>query len=162
MELFEEQGFSVIGAQDVRPDLLVGEGLAVGPAPDPETEADIARAAQILKGISPLDIGQGCVVAGGQCLGIETVQGTDALLDFVARTDPKFRRRCKGVYVKAVKSGQDLRIDLPTIGPRTIAAVAAAGLAGLVVEAGHVLLLERDETLRLAAEHGLFLQSRAL
>lgn len=162
IEVFEEQGFSVVGAHQVMPSLVAGPELSVGPAPDSETEADIARAAQILRGIAPLDIGQGCVVAGGQCLGIETVQGTDALLDFVAATDPRFRRHCKGVYVKAAKDGQDLRIDMPTIGPRTVAAVAGAGLAGLVIEAGRVMVLNRDRTVQAAAEAGVFLQSRAL
>lgn len=160
--VFEEQGFAVVGPKDVCPSLVAEEGLAVGAAPGEREEADIARAAEILRGISPLDIGQGCVVAGGQCLGIETVQGTDALLRFSGATDAKFLRNFKGVYVKAAKDGQDLRIDMPTIGPRTVHAVAEAGLAGLVVEAGRVLLLEREATLEAARAAGIFLQARTL
>lgn len=162
IEVFEEQGFAVVGARDVLPALVAELGLSVGPAPNDAEEADIARATEILNGISSLDIGQGCVVAGGQCLGIETVQGTDALLQFVAGTDEKFRRNFKGVYVKAAKVGQDLRIDMPTIGPRTVASVAAANLAGLVVDAGRTLILDREETLAAAEEAGLFLIARAL
>ena len=162
ISVFEEQGFEVVGAHQVLPSLVAGAGLSEGPAPDEATEADIARGAEILRGISPLDIGQGCVVAGGQCLGIETVQGTDALLDFVSATDPKFRRNFKGVYVKAAKDGQDLRIDMPTVGPRTVAAVAEAGLAGMVVEAGRVMIVERDAAVKTAAERGVFLIARDL
>ena len=162
IEVFEEQGFAVVGAPDVLPELVAEPGLAIGHAPDDAEEADIRRATDILRGISSLDIGQGCVVAGGQCLGIETVQGTDALLQFVAGTDEKFRRSFKGVYVKAAKAGQDLRIDMPTIGPRTIASVAAAGLAGLVVDAGRTLILDREVTIAAAEEAGLFLIAREL
>lgn len=162
IDIFEEKGFSVTGPHQVLPALVAEPGLHVGPAPGDEEEADIARAGQILRGISPLDIGQGCVVAGGQCLGIETVQGTDALLAAVAGTDRKYFRNFKGVYVKAAKEGQDLRIDMPVIGPHTVAAVAGAGLAGLVVQAGRVLILDRAATLQAAAGHGIFLLSRDL
>ncbi len=162
IEVFEEQGFAVRGVRDVLPSLVVEEGLSVGPVPSGNEESDITRAVDILRGISGLDLGQGCVVAAGQCLGIETVQGTDALLRFVGQTPAGLRRGQKGVYVKAAKAGQDLRIDMPTIGPETVHGVAAAGLAGLVVEAGKALMLDRDETLRIVRETGLFLQARAL
>ncbi|GAB4304734.1 MAG: UDP-2,3-diacylglucosamine diphosphatase LpxI [Roseovarius sp.] len=160
--VFEAQGFAVIGAAQILPALVAEPGLHLGPAPAPAEEADIARAAQILRAIAPLDIGQGCVVAGGQCLGIETAQGTDALLDFVAMSDPACRRGFRGVCVKAAKSGQDLRIDMPAIGPQTVAGVARAGLAGLVVEAGKVLILERDATLAAVRRAGIFLSARGL
>lgn len=162
LKVFEEQGFSVVGAHEVVPGLVAEAGLAIGPAPGPSEEADIARASRILHGIAPLDIGQGCVVAGGQCLGIETVQGTDALLSFVAGTEAKFRRGHRGVCVKAAKAGQDLRIDMPAIGPRTVTAAAGAGLAGLAVEAGRVMILERETTLAALRDSGLFLVSRSL
>lgn len=157
---FEAQGITVLGAHDLLPGLTVEEGLTVGPAPSEAELADTARAAHILSEISPLDIGQGCAVAAGQCLGIETVQGTDALLAYVAQVTPELRRGQRGVYVKAPKAGQDLRIDMPTIGPSTIAAVADAGLAGLVVAANQVVIIDRDATLALAKERGIFLISQ--
>lgn len=162
IEVFEEQDFAVVGPTEVLPALVAAAGLHLGPAPNAAEEADIARAAQILYAIAALDIGQGCVVAGGQCLGIETVQGTDALLAFVAGTDPKYRRGFRGVCVKAAKAGQDLRIDMPVIGPRTVAAVASAGLAGLVVEAGKVMIIERDATFEAVGKSGIFLSARTL
>lgn len=159
---FEEQGFKVVGAHEVCPSLVAESGLAVGAAPTDAETRDIARAGAILRGVSALDIGQGCVVAGGQCLGVETVQGTDTLLQNVAATDPKYFRNFKGIYAKAAKDGQDLRIDMPTIGPQTIAAVAKAGLAGIVLQANRVLILERDATLAAAAAAGLFLRTDQL
>ncbi|MDT8327231.1 MAG: UDP-2,3-diacylglucosamine diphosphatase LpxI [Roseovarius sp.] len=162
ISIFEEQGFDVLGAHELLDDLAAGPGFLAGPLMDAEAEADAARAADILAALSPLDIGQGCVVAGGQCLGIETAQGTDALLGFVAATDPAHRPKAAGVFVKAAKRGQDLRVDMPAIGPTTIAGVAAAGLAGLVIEPGRVMILERDQTFAALAQSGLFLATRSL
>ncbi|MEQ8896715.1 MAG: UDP-2,3-diacylglucosamine diphosphatase LpxI [Roseovarius sp.] len=162
IEIFEDQGFSVVGAHQVLPSLTADPGLHAGTEPDDGTRSDIARATRILRGIAPLDVGQTCVVAGGQCLGIETVQGTDALLRFVAATPPEFRRDHRGVLVKAAKAGQDLRIDMPTIGPRTVEAVADAGLAGLVIEAGKVMILDRETTLQAARDKGIFLVASEL
>ena len=162
IEIFEEQGVRVVGAHELLPELTADAGLHVGPPVSEADLADVDRACAILQALSPLDVGQGCAAVGGQCLGIETVQGTDALLDYVARTPDTLRRGHKGVYVKAAKAGQDLRIDMPTIGPGTIAAVAGAGLAGLVIEAGRVMILDREKTLQAAEDAGIFLTARAL
>lgn len=163
VEIFEEQGFTVLGIEDVLPQLIAGADLALGPHPSEEDEADIARAADILRGIASLDIGQGCVVAGGQCLGIETVQGTDALLGFVAATPEKYRQtKGKGVYVKAAKEGQDLRMDMPTIGPDTVRAVAKAGLGGMIVQTDHVLILDRYAVLQAVKDAKIYLHARTL
>ena len=162
IEIFEEQGVTVVGAHDLLPKLTAFDGLQVGPAPNAAELDDMARACEILGALSPLDVGQGCAVAGGQCLGIETVQGTDALLRYVAGTPETLRRGHKGVYVKAAKAGQDLRIDMPAIGPGTVRAVAEAGLAGLMIEAGRVMILDRNKTLQAAEDAGIFLISRGL
>ncbi|SEP63897.1 LpxI family protein [Thalassovita taeanensis] len=160
--IFEEQGFDVLGAHEVLPGLTAEEGLSVGAAPTAGDLDDADRAADILDALAPVDVGQGAVVAGGLCLGIETIQGTDALLEFVAKTPPALRRGARGVFVKAAKRGQDLRVDMPAIGPDTVARVAAADLAGIVVQAEHVLILERKSTLDAIEKAGLFLLSRVL
>lgn len=162
IEIFEDQGFAVMGAHELVPDLTAEEGLSFGAMPSEVDLQDASRAWDILMALSPLDVGQGCVVAGGQCLGIETIQGTDALLRFVADTPEKLRRNHKGVYVKAAKRGQDLRIDMPVIGPQTIAAVAKAGLAGVVVEADRVMIVERQETMDAVEKAGIFLSAQVL
>ncbi len=160
IEIFEKQGFEVIGAHELLPDLTAQAGLHIGPPPMAQHLADIERARDILQALSPLDVGQGCVVEKGQCLGIETLQGTDFMLKAVA--DTAHRPAGGGVFLKAAKRGQDLRIDMPAIGPVTIAAVAKAGLAGLVIEAGKVMILEREKTLQAVEDAGLFLSARAL
>lgn len=159
--LFEEQGFSVIGAHELLPGLTAEEGLLAGPEPSEQALLDASRAADILLALSPLDVGQGAVVAAGLCLGIETLQGTDAMLGFVAQT-PETLRRGKGVFLKAPKRGQDLRVDMPAIGPETVRAAAAAGVEGIVVSANRVVLLDRSATLAALEESGLFLLGRVI
>jgi hypothetical protein len=158
---FEAEGFAVRGAHHLVPGLTAEPGLLAGPEPTDLDLADARRARAILSALGPLDVGQGVVVADGQALGVETAQGTDAMLGFVGQTPEKLRHRARGVLVKAPKPGQDLRIDMPAIGPETIASAAAAGLAGLVIAAGQVLLIDRDQTLRDAAAAGLFILAEA-
>ena len=156
MTLFEEQEFTIRGAHELLPEAKAAEGLITGPTPNDQNLSDAARGGEILATLAPLDLGQGCVVASGLCLGIETLQGTDALLDFVART-PAHLHRTAGVFVKAPKAGQDLRVDMPAIGPETVRHVAEAGLAGIALAAGRVLILDRVRTLGLAASLGVFI-----
>lgn len=158
---FEDEGFTVHGAHDLVPGLTAEPGLLAGPAPTDLDLTDAKRAHAILTALGPLDVGQGVVVADGQALGVETAQGTDAMLGFVALTPEMLRHRARGVLVKAPKPGQDLRIDMPAMGPATIAAAAAAELAGIVIAAGQMLLIDRDKTLRDAEAAGLFLLAEA-
>lgn len=142
--IFEEAGLRVRGAHEIAPELVLQAGPLTPRGPETTEVADADRAAAILAAVGPLDLGQGCVVAGGLCLAIETLPGTDAMLDFVARARPRLGRVGGGVLVKRAKPGQDLRIDMPTIGPDTVTAAAAAGLTGIAVEAGKVLVLNRS------------------
>ena len=148
IRLIESEGFTVVAAHDIRPDLVAEPGVIAG---KPVKPADAARARAVLEALGPLDVGQGAVAAKGQVLGIETLQGTDALLDFVARTAPK----SGGIFAKRPKAGQDLRVDMPAIGPDTIRKAAAAGLAGIEIAPNEVLLLDRAGIEAACAETGL-------
>lgn len=154
--VFEEQGFEVLGAHQALPDVLANAGLIAGNMPDTKTTTDAKRGMDILAALSDMDVGQGAVVANGLCLGVETLQGTDAMLNFVASTPEQLRPE-GGVFVKAAKTGQDLRVDMPAIGPDTVASVAAANLDGIVVAAGRVMILERAKTVQAVEAAGLFL-----
>jgi DUF1009 family protein len=156
--VFEAQGFRVVAPHEILPDLLAPEGVLGRVAPSAADRADAARAAAIVAALGAVDVGQAAVVARGICLGVESIQGTDALVDFVAATARQERR---GVLLKAPKPGQDRRLDLPAIGPGTIARAAAAGLAGVVVEAGGVMVLGFGQTVADADKAGLFLWGRA-
>ena len=155
--VFEQEGFAVRGAHELVPGLTAEAGLLAGDPPDRAARDDAHLATEILAALGPLDVGQACVVAGGLCLGIETIQGTSFLLRMAAETDPRLRRGAKGVLVKRPKPGQDLRVDMPAIGPETIREAAAAGLAGVVIAAQQVLILDREATIKAAEEADLFL-----
>ena len=157
MALFEEQGLKVRAAHDLAPGLVAPVGVLSKMQPNDQMQTDVKRADAVLAALAPLDVGQGCVVGAGQVWGIETTGGTDHMLS----TLPKGVGRIKAVLVKSPKLGQDLRADMPTIGPATITGVAEAGLAGLVVQAGEVLILNREETVAAADMAGLVLWSRA-
>jgi DUF1009 family protein len=153
--LIEGQGFSVIGAHSLLP-LTQPPGVLAGQVPA-DVERDVARADQVLKTLSPLDVGQGVVVENGLVLGIETLQGTDALLSFVAATAPNLRGPIGGVFVKRPKAGQDLRVDMPTIGPNTIDMVAKAGLSGIVISPDACVVVDVHQTIERANNHGIFI-----
>jgi len=163
-QAFEAAGFRVEAAQALLPELPAVAGVHGRAEPSARDRADAARAAAIVAALGAVDVGQAAVVAQGICLGLESIQGTDALLDFVARTGAGFRpdpAGARGVLFKAPKPGQDRRLDLPAIGPETMRAAAAAGLAGVAVEAGGVMILDHAATVAAADAAGLFLWARA-
>jgi hypothetical protein len=157
--IFEQDGFRMVGIKDVAPDLLMPEGCVTRAMPDDNAAGDIARGRDVLRALSPFDIGQAAVVIDGHVVGVEDIEGTDGLLARVARLRREGRiraRAARGVLVKAPKSGQDLRFDLPTIGPRTIAGAAAAELAGIAIVAGNTIVVEPQTMIEAADAAGLF------
>jgi DUF1009 family protein len=161
--VFEAEGFAVRAPHEILPDLLAPAGVLGRVGPSARDRADAGRAAGIVAALGAADVGQAAVVAQGICLGLESIQGTDALLDFVARTGAGFRpdpKGARGVLFKAPKPGQDLRLDLPAVGPGTLERAAAAGLAGVAVQAGGVLILDQAATVARADAAGLFLWGR--
>lgn len=157
--ILEQDGFRMVGIKDVAPDLLMPEGCVTRRVPDEDAMADIAKGRDVLRALSPFDIGQAVVVIDGHVVGLEDIEGTDGLLARVARLRAEGRiraRTARGVLVKAPKSGQDLRFDLPTIGSRTVAGAAAASLAGVAIVAGHTIVAEPQILIEAADAAGLF------
>lgn len=152
--LADETGARIIGVQDIFGDLVVPVGRLGQHRPDTVAEADIQRGMQVAATLGALDVGQSVVVQQGLVLGVEAIEGTDAL---IARVGALQREGDAGVLVKRAKPQQDDRYDLPTIGPDTVRALKAAGLRGIAVEAGRALLIERAETIRAADEAGIFI-----
>ena len=156
---FEKEGFDVEGAHEVMDDLTLPLGPLGRHAPGEGNAADIAQALKVARAIGELDIGQGAVVCRGLVLAVEAAEGTDAMLARVIGLPQHLRGRagdCEGVLAKAQKPIQETRVDLPTIGPATVRAVARAGLAGIVGEAGRLLVLEREAVIELADQLGIF------
>jgi DUF1009 family protein len=157
---FEKEGFAVEGAHDVMDDLGLPEGLLGRVSPRDGDFADITKALEVARAVGRLDAGQGAVVCRGLVLALEAAEGTDAMLARVADLPEALRGTPGagvGVLAKAAKPSQEKRVDLPTIGPATIEGIARAGLSGLVGEAGHLLVLDREAVIALADELGVFI-----
>ncbi|SDA39609.1 hypothetical protein SAMN02927914_00163 [Mesorhizobium qingshengii] len=154
----ERSGIKVVGAHEIVPELVATEGSLTKVAPRRSDWRDIEAAHAAAKAIGALDIGQAAVAIGGRTIALEGIEGTDGLLERTKqlRSHGRLAGRTRGVLVKCAKPGQELRADLPSIGPQTVEAVHAAGLAGIAVEAGRSLILEGPTVVARANELGLF------
>ncbi len=150
----EECGLRVAGAHELLGNLLVGVGALGKIKPDARVKKDIELATRTLREIGKLDIGQAAIAQNGRIIGIEAVEGTDEL---IKRCAPYLRQDKGGVLVKIRKPGQDLRADLPTIGVGTVENIAAAGMAGIALEARSALVLDKAEAIESANRHGVFI-----
>ena len=153
-DVLRAEGFVLVAPNAVLDGLQTPAGLLTRAAPDARAMADIRRGVAVVRALGALDVGQAAVVQQGLVLGVEAIEGTDALL---GRCGALRREGPGGVLVKLVKPGQDRSLDLPALGPATVAAASEAGLAGIAFEADGALLVEREATLRLAEQRGVFL-----
>ena len=159
----ERRGYNLVAVPDVAPSLVVGPELSVGGHLSVQTKQDIELAASLARLIGEMDAGQGVVVAEGRILAMEGPEGTDLMLERVAQIRKACRARWafgkEGVLLKRARPGQDLRFDMPTIGPRTIENAHIAGLAGIVCAQGEVLCADREKSIALAQKLGIFLKA---
>jgi DUF1009 family protein len=161
--LLNERGYGVVGAHEVAPELVAAEGQLGAHAPDKDMFRDVKRAMRAARGIGLLDAGQAAVAMNGVIVALEAYEGTDAMIERVAALREKGRIRSKGrvgVLAKCAKPQQDLRVDMPTIGVRTVRSVAAAGLAGIAVETGRVMIVDRPAVVEAADREGIFIVGR--
>jgi UDP-2,3-diacylglucosamine hydrolase len=159
IRFFEKRGMRVIGAHQVATDLVVSAGALGRARPGRAERRDIETALRAARAIGAIDAGQASVAVNGRVIALEAAEGTDAMLERVAGL--KAGRRVKwegraGVLGKCAKPQQDLRVDMPTIGTRTVEAAINLGLAGIAVEAGRVMIVDRAEAIRRADAAGLF------
>jgi DUF1009 family protein len=157
--IFEEHGFRLVGPHEVAPELLMPAGVLGNRAPGSQDRDDALRGLGLLRAMSNFDVGQAVVVANNQVLAVEGPEGTDQMLVRVAEL--RLGRRIQspvgtGVLVKAPKIGQNLRIDLPSIGLRTVENAAEAGLAGIAVVAGTTMVAELDRIAEAADRSKIF------
>lgn len=164
LSVFEGEGFAVEGADDI----LGGETLPAGALgavePTAEQLIDLKKALHVAEKSGELDIGQGTVVCDGLVLAVEAQEGTDAMLRRVAALPGDLRGEPgapKGALGKAPKPIQDLRVDMPVIGPRTVELAAEAGLAGVGGVAGRLILIDRPAIIAAADRLGLFVWGEA-
>ena len=150
----------MVGIKDIAPDLLMPAGCLTRKTPDQSAASDIAKGLDMLRALSPFDVGQAVVVIDGHVVGVEGIERNGRAFGSyrpIARRQGQIRAKAqRGVLVKAPKHGQDLRYDLPTLGPQTIENAAAAGLAGMAVVAGNTLVAEPQALVGEADASSLF------
>jgi len=152
--------FETLGAHEIAPGLLTPAGAIAGRKPTGKSMKNLVKAAEASRVLGELDIGQAAVAVGGRVVAVEGIEGTDGMLERTAsmRASGKLYENGRfGVLVKTMKPGQEMRVDLPAIGPETIDRLAEAGLRGVAIEAGCSFILEREKTLRLAKFHDIFI-----
>lgn len=160
VDMFEREGFRVVGAAEAAPDLIAKPGVMGRVKPDAQDEADIVQAFKIARALGALDVGQAAIVCEGLALAVEAAEGTDATVARVSALPEHFRgtrAKPRGVLVKAPKPIQDGKTDLPVVGVQTIRNIAAVHLAGIAVEAGGALIVDRLAVIAEADKFGVFL-----
>lgn len=158
-KIFEDNGFRLVGAHEVAPEILMAAGTLGRHVPGDRDRRDIAHGLAVLSSLGEHDVGQAVVVGDGHVLAVEAAEGTDRMLARIAdlRRDGRIRLPAGvGVLVKAPKKTQDRRFDLPTVGPETIEAAARAGLAGVAIRAGGAIAVEPQRMASLADASNLF------
>lgn len=150
----EADGMKVKGIHDYMDNLLVKEGYLTKKKPDKQALLDIERGIDVAKKLGELDVGQAVIVQQGLVLAVEGIEGTDELIN---RSKNYKRKGDGGVLVKLRKPNQDMRLDLPTIGPETVRRAKESELRGIAIHAENALIVEEKETIRLANKEGLFI-----
>lgn len=157
--MFEEEGFRAVGVAEAAPGLVCAEGALGRQSPNDDHRADMAQGFAIVAALGALDVGQAAVVCEGLALAVEAAEGTDRMIERVGtlrvalRGTPENRR---GVLVKALKPTQDAKTDMPVIGVATVEKAAAAGLAGIGLQAGGALIVDKAAVAARADALGLF------
>lgn len=151
----EAENMRVLGIHEVLPELLVKEGLLTKAKPDKQAEADIKRGVEVALELGRLDVGQSVIVQQGLVLGVEGIEGTDELIKRCAGYQ---RKGAGAVLVKLRKPQQDMRIDLPTIGVKTIEQLHNAGMRGVAIHSGNALIVDEDAVIELANKYNIFIK----
>lgn len=157
---FEGEGFTVLGVQDIDLSLLASKGVMSQREPSKAEQDDIQIAKSLSVKLGELDIGQSFIVHQNSVLAVEAREGTDEMIKRVhaLRQNKRIKGRGNfGVFVKFMKSGQDPRLDTPVIGLDTLENCIQAKLSGIAVEAGKVIIMQREEVLKQAKRHNIFI-----
>jgi len=154
MDEIDSRGFKVVGIEEVVPQMMFSEGIYGSVKPSADDMDDIQRGITVAKALGAVDVGQAVVVQEGMVLAVEAIEGTDMMLSRASM----LRKEGKApVMVKVLKPGQDMRVDLPAMGLQTVEQLKKYGIKGMAVEAGGILLIEREEVIKMADKEGIFI-----
>ena len=157
---FENQGFSILSLHEIIPDFFLKEGAVTKRKPTKQDQYDIIKAIEFHKVMSKADIGQSLIVSNGLCIAIETLPGTDAMIEFVLNfknKDKKIRNSSEGILFKSLKVNQDPRFDFPVVGEKTLKNIGNAKINGLALFENRLILLNKEKLIKLADELDLFI-----
>jgi DUF1009 family protein len=155
VRVLEQAGIRLVDSTLFLKPLLAAPGVLTRRAPDARERADIEYGRRLAREVARLDIGQTVVVADRACVAVEAMEGTDETIRRAAR----LANGRPLVVVKVSRPEQDMRYDVPVVGPETIRVMAAAGATALAMDAGRTLLLNRDAMLALADEAGIAVEA---
>ncbi|MEM8671117.1 MAG: UDP-2,3-diacylglucosamine diphosphatase LpxI [Planctomycetota bacterium] len=150
-DAYQSAGLDVCPATDFAPELLVKEGMLTGKSIDATLQNDIHAGWSVAKQMGKMDIGQTITIKDGTVIAVEAIEGTDACIE---RTG-QLCRRGGWTLVKVSKPNQDMRFDVPTIGPQTIQRVRDAGGRAIVIEADKTIVVSEQETIATARKAGI-------
>lgn len=161
LSLFEGNGWEIVGIHELMPQIMAPFGCLGSVQPTEEDLEIIRTGSQLLGSLSPYDVGQAAVLSGKRVLAIEGPEGTDAMLKRAGKVQSRrffsSQTVLRAGLVKGAKTGQDLRIDMPAIGPKTVVNAKKSGLNGIAISAGSTLIIKRKETIEIANQYGLYL-----
>ena len=159
VEIMESNGITVVGSHEIVPEMLAPVGVMTVARPTAQDERDLKAASDAAIAIGELDIGQGAISVGGRVIALEGIEGTDGLLERTVdlRSHGRIVGKMRGVLVKRCKPQQELRTDLPAIGPETVTQAHAAGLVGIGVDPSRSFILDFEETIARADQLGIFI-----
>lgn len=151
------KGVELIDSTEYCREAMAAEGVLTKKGPSAAQVADAELGWLTAKAVGRLDIGQSVAVKDKDVIAVEAIEGTDAMIARAGALCPSGG----WTLVKAAKPNQDMRFDVPTVGPETIERMAEARAGALVIEAGRTLILERERMIQLAHRHGISIVGRA-
>ncbi|MFA0889451.1 MAG: LpxI family protein [Synergistales bacterium] len=149
VRFFESRGLEVVSYRSLIPGNIAEEGKIAGREPSEAEWEDIRYGIGIAREVVRLSFGQALAVKAGSVVAVEAMEGTDEMIGRAGRIGPG------GIVVKMMRSDQDERFDLPTVGPQTLECMAASGMTCLAVEAGRTVVLDRESFESLAEAHSI-------
>ena len=156
--LFEDKGHRVCSVLDLVPSLAADFGEMTSCKPNSIDEQDIVKGLEVVSVMGRFDVGQAVVVVNGHVIAVEGAEGTDQMLERCQTLQQWGRKGRHGVLIKVPKPTQDRRIDLPTIGPRTVELAIEANLSGIAIAAGETLIADKSAMIALANKGKLFVK----
>ena len=156
INIFRKERITTISSLAFNPELTLKKGNYSKIKPNREDKIDINKAIKTLNKLGKYTFSQGTVVRNKKVIAIEGKGGTQKMLKRCK--SKKFRN--KGVLVKFPKKKQDLRIDLPTVGLKTLKQCKSAGLKGIVIKSKQNVFLERKKCINFANKNKIFIVAK--